>query len=118
MGVRLPHPPLNESCVRVSRARERRRVGGAADRAGLLTRKGPSMGPSEVRILHPPLEKTTTTKHAAIAQLEEHPVVSRKVAGSNPAGGAKRGRARGGLSSKVERRPEEPQVLVRFQGPT
>lgn len=75
------------------------------ERTALLTRQGHV--PSEVRILHPPLcligspwfsGRTTGCR----------PVDG----GSTPPGGAC---GRRGRSSTVERRPEKPQDLVRFQ---
>jgi hypothetical protein len=79
--------------------RVRRRVGRAVDGAGVLTRFGPE-GPSEVRILHPPLSMRCSSRRgaAAVAQGVEQPVVGRKVAGSIPVGGVDEGgkRPRGG----------------------
>ena len=110
MGVRIPHPPLRRhaTCVECAHV-EGWQNGNAPGRYP----GGGREAPLEVRVLHPPLSETDGCRHSSEA---EQPVVDRKVAGSIPAGGV--GSERRGFSSKVERRPEEPQVLVRFQEPT
>jgi hypothetical protein len=74
-----------------------RRVGRAADCTALLARQA-SIDVSKVRILHPPLEagRHSSAERASGCQPEGHGFDSHW--------------RRGGLSSAVERRPEEPRV--------
>ena len=121
MGVRIPHPPLNLARDQLTRAAERRRVGRAADCAAVLTRRPQQCG-SEVRILHPPLARSLTTR---FGRDHDRPTTRRhSSAGQSACLSRKRPRVRvplvalrttniGLVAQQVERRPENPEAEVR-----